>query len=80
MNAGGNLTMNGGAAAGDTITVTSIHDDNFGNPNDTNNNGSITAPNRGDWGQIVFAQGATGSVQRCGSSSATTPPRRASCR
>ncbi|MCC6649690.1 MAG: T9SS type A sorting domain-containing protein, partial [Candidatus Eisenbacteria bacterium] len=65
VNAGGNLTMNGGAAAGDTITVTSIHDDNFGNPNDTNNNGSITAPNRGDWGQIVFAQGATGSVQRC---------------
>ncbi len=62
---GGNLTMNGTAAAGDTITITSIHDDNFGSPNDTNNNGSITAPSRGDWGQIVFAQGATGSIQRC---------------
>lgn len=61
----GNLTMNGGAAAGDTITITSIHDDNFGRPGDTNNNGSITAPNRGDWGRITFAQGATGSLARC---------------
>lgn len=65
VNTGGNLTMNGTAAAGDTITITSINDDNFGSPNDTNNNGSITAPTRGDWGQIVFAQGATGSLQRC---------------
>lgn len=65
VNAGGNLTMNGTAAAGDTITITSIHDDNFGTPNDTNNNGSISAPNRGDWGQITFAQGATGSLSRC---------------
>ncbi len=61
----GNLTMNGTAAAGDTITITSIADDNFGSPNDTNNNGSITAPNRGDWNRIVFAQGATGSISRC---------------
>lgn len=65
VNSGGNLTMNGTSAAGDTITITSIHDDNFGAPNDTNNNGSITAPARGDWGQVVFAQGATGSIQRC---------------
>lgn len=65
VNSGGNLTMNGTAAAGDSITITSIHDDNFGSPKDTNNNGSISAPNRGDWGQVVFAQGATGSLQRC---------------
>ncbi len=65
VNSGGNLTMNGTAATGDTITVTSIHDDNFGSPGDTDNNGSIQAPNRGDWNQIVFAQGATGSLQRC---------------
>lgn len=65
VNSGGNLTMNGTAAVGDTITITSIHDDNFGAPNDTNVNGSITAPARGDWGQVVFAQGATGSLQRC---------------
>jgi len=61
----GNLTMDGTAAVGDTITITSIADDNFGTPNDTNNNGSITAPNRGDWNRIVFAQGATGSISRC---------------
>lgn len=75
VNAGGNLTMNGTAAAGDTITITSIHDDNFGSPGDTDNNGSIQAPNRSDWSQIVFAQGATGSLQRCrlkfGTNSAT---------
>lgn len=61
----GNLTMNGTAALGDTITITSIHDDTFGNPLDTNNNGSITAPNRGDWNRIAFSQGATGSLSRC---------------
>ena len=58
----GNLSMNGTAALGDTITITSISDDNFGNPGDTNNNGSITAPARGNWDRIVFAQGATGSI------------------
>ena len=53
---------NGTAALGDTIPITSISDDNFGNPGDTNNNGSITAPARGNWDRIVFAQGATGSI------------------
>jgi len=65
INVFGNLTMNGTSAVGDTITITSIHDDNFGQPGDTNDNGSITAPNRGDWGRVVFNQGSTGSVQRC---------------
>jgi hypothetical protein len=59
----GNLTMNGTAA--DTITVTSIKDDNFGQPRDTNNNGSITAPVPGDWSIITFNQGSTGSMQYC---------------
>ena len=59
----GNLTMNGTVT--DTITITSINDDNLGLPGDTNNNGSITAPNRGDWNRIVFRQGATGSLQYC---------------
>jgi len=63
INVSGNLTMNGTAA--DTITVTSISDDNFGRPRDTNNNGSITAPARGNWGRIVFNQGSTGSLQYC---------------
>lgn len=61
-NVNGNLTANGTAAVGDTITITSINDDNFGVPNDTNNNGSITAPNRGDWSGIIYNAGATGSV------------------
>lgn len=60
----GTLNMNGTAAVGDTIVVTSIHDDNFGNPPDTNNNGSITAPNRGDWSRIVFSTTGTGSISR----------------
>ncbi len=59
----GNLTMNGSPA--DTITVTSINDDNFGSPRDTNNNGSKTAPAPNDWGQIVFNQGSTGSLSYC---------------
>jgi hypothetical protein len=59
----GNLTMNGTVT--DTITVTSISDDNFGQPLDTNNNGSITAPARGDWGSLTFYQGATGSMNYC---------------
>ena len=61
----GSLTMNGTSAPGDTITITSIHDDNFGLPSDTNSNGSITAPARGDWSRIVFAAGSTGSLSRC---------------
>ncbi len=65
VNSGGNLTMNGTAAVGDTITITSIHDDNFGLPNDTDNNGSIEAPAPGNWGRIVYNQGATGSIQHC---------------
>lgn len=65
INVQGALTMNGTSAPGDTITITSIHDDNFGLPSDTNNNGSITAPARGDWNRIVFSPGATGSISRC---------------
>lgn len=61
----GGLFMNGTSAPGDTITVTSIHDDNFGLPSDTDNNGSILAPQRGDWGRIVFQAGSTGSISRC---------------
>lgn len=65
VNSGGTLTMNGTAAVGDTITVTSIHDDNFGLPGDTNNNGSLTAPAPGNWNRIVFAPGAAGALSRC---------------
>ncbi len=62
INVSGNLTMNGTSAVGDTITITSISDDNFGQPPDTNNNGSITAPAPGNWGYVNFLAGSTGSV------------------
>ena len=65
VNSGGTLIMNGTAATGDTITVTSIHDDNFGLPGDTNNNGSLTAPVPGNWNRILYAQGSSGSISRC---------------
>src|SRR5205823_473483 len=68
----GNLTLNGTSAPGDTITITSIHDDNFGLPGDTNNNGSLTAPARGDWAYIYFYQGSTGTVNRARLKFATT--------
>jgi hypothetical protein len=71
----GNLTMNGTSAVGDTISITSISDDNLGQPPDTNNNGSITAPAPGNWGYVYYQAGSTGSVSysrlRFGSNSTT---------
>src|SRR5579871_220039 len=40
------------------ITITSAKDDNFGNPGDTNKDGTQTVPAVGDWGGIVFEQGS----------------------
>lgn len=39
------------------IVLTSIHDDNFGNPGDTNRNGTLTAPANGNVGAVIFANG-----------------------
>ncbi|TLX73274.1 T9SS type A sorting domain-containing protein [Labilibacter sediminis] len=36
------------------ITITSVEDDNFGNPADTNKDGTQTDPAIGDWGGIMF--------------------------
>ncbi len=58
----GTLTMNGTSSPGGQIVFTSFKDDTFGNPNDTNNDGSVSSPARGDWGQIEFQSGSTGSV------------------
>jgi len=40
------------------IVITSAKDDNFGNPGDTNKDGTQTTPVKGDWGGIVFEQGS----------------------
>jgi parallel beta-helix repeat protein len=38
----------------DTITFTSVADDNYGNPQDTENDGDATAPKPGDWHTIQY--------------------------
>ena len=41
--------------ADDPIVFTSIKDDNYGNPGDSNNDGVEASPALGDWGGIFFA-------------------------
>ncbi|WP_430812481.1 MULTISPECIES: right-handed parallel beta-helix repeat-containing protein [unclassified Carboxylicivirga] len=45
------------------ITFTSVYDDTFGNPTDTNKDGSQTDPAIGNWGGIVFEN--TSDDERC---------------
>ena len=45
------------ATIAERITFTSVKDDNFGNPLDTNKDGTITTPALGDMGAIIFANG-----------------------
>jgi flagellar hook assembly protein FlgD len=45
------------ATLAERITLTSVKDDNFGNPLDTNKDGTITTPALGDMGAIIFANG-----------------------
>ncbi len=49
----GELIMDG-QNPGTMITITSVEDDNFGNPSDTNKDGTQTEPAIGDWGGIMF--------------------------
>jgi parallel beta-helix repeat protein len=58
----GTLNMIGTSNPDSQIVFTSFKDDNYGNPNDTNNDGSISAPARGDWGQIEFQPGSAGAI------------------
>lgn len=49
------------------IVFTSMNDDNYGNPSDSNNDGVTTSPALGHWGGIVFSSEADGgsSVKNC---------------
>jgi|GEM_PF-277505 len=52
------IFVNGGFQAigtkEDTIVITSIKDDNYGNPKDTEDDGDATSPSSGDWGNIRY--------------------------
>jgi len=52
------IFVNGGfkidGLVNDSITLTSINDDNFGVPKDTRNDGNAVAPAKGNWGTIQF--------------------------
>jgi len=58
MNSYTDIFVNGGFQApgtsSDTIVFTSIKDDNYGNPKDTEDDGDATSPSSGDWGNIRF--------------------------
>ncbi|HEY5592573.1 MAG TPA: right-handed parallel beta-helix repeat-containing protein [Paludibacter sp.] len=53
-----NIYVNGGfkvdGLVNDSITFTSINDDNYGVPKDTRNDGNAVAPAKGNWGTIFF--------------------------
>lgn len=59
----GTLTAN--ASADSMITFTSVKDDNHGNPGDCNKDGTMTFPERGDWGGITFNPGGQGILNYC---------------
>ncbi len=44
--------------ADSAIVITSSKDDNFGNPGDTNKDGTQSVPSLGDWGGITFESGS----------------------
>ena len=58
-------TLNAIATADSLITFTSSKDDNYGNPGDSNKDGTITSPVIGDWGGIIFDPGSTGTLNYC---------------
>jgi hypothetical protein len=64
INVQGTLIANGTSTL--PIVFTSVRDDNFGNPADTNKDGSSSSPTINDFGSITFETGSTGnSMQHC---------------
>ena len=63
INTFGTLNMTGTVT--DTIYVTSVLDDAFGFPGDTNHNGSSTSPQRGDWNGLYWNPGSGGTMSYC---------------
>jgi parallel beta-helix repeat protein len=53
----GKIIMDGTAA--NPIVMTSVKDDNYGNPMDTNKDGSQTSPAVGDWGGILMRENSS---------------------
>jgi len=58
-------TLNAIATADSMITFTSAKDDNYGNPMDSNKDGTITSPAIGDRGGIIFNPGSFGNLTYC---------------
>lgn len=53
----GTFNVNGTSA--EKVVLTSVHDDNFGNPQDTRNDGNVSVPAAGNFGGIHFSSTTT---------------------
>jgi parallel beta-helix repeat protein len=53
------------ASSDSIINFTSARDDSYGNPADTNKDGTITSPVVGDWYGIIFNTGSSGIMNYC---------------
>jgi hypothetical protein len=58
-------TLNMIGTVTDTIRVTSVLDDAFGSPGDTNHNGSSNSPQRDDWNGLYWYAGSGGAMSYC---------------
>src|SRR5207253_5144126 len=55
-------TMLSNGTVGSPVVFTSVKDDNYGNPFDTNKDGSTTSPSVGDFGSITIWAPSTGNI------------------
>ena len=60
-----NGTLIANASSDSIINFTSARDDSYGNPADTNKDGTITSPVVGDWYGIIFNTGSSGTMNYC---------------